>query len=274
MLYQLAKGGIKWNKFAKTLKNSYRLLELDIEEVIAILAKLKKIDNVKDISVILCVDGLQNDGSKICDFYNVLAAICRFMTSSTAFAVCVCSATVQSPLRAVVPGSLQKRYLTTQRTVKMLAAILSRRPYRLFEPIGRTNMTVDELGRFGLFRWTCEGRLECAFILLMMLMRKLPKKRGEVDSFDEHLTRSVVVWQRFEQYVAFYCRVKSIAYCETPVELSTFHTGARFGSVNGILIEELQPRTVVKLYTNMIQNLASKTRRFSQIMMVASMCQR
>ncbi|ETP50800.1 hypothetical protein F442_03975 [Phytophthora nicotianae P10297] len=129
---------------------------------------------------------------------------------------------------------------------EVLAAVLSRRRFGLFDRIGRIDLTVDSLRSFGWFRWGEEGHLECAFILLMMLMRKLLKKLGEVDNFDEHLTRSVLVWQRFEQFVAFYRRVKSIAYSETPVPLSTFHAGARFGAIHNILITELSSRTVVE----------------------------
>ncbi|OQR89637.1 crinkler (CRN) domain-containing protein [Thraustotheca clavata] len=329
MLYQLAKEKHEkeWPQFSWELKNTYSNLPLTIGKVIAILANLENVDSVKDMSVILCVDGLQklvNDGTKSCDFYRVLTSICSFLNSSTAFAVCVCSATVQSPVDVALSESPQKRVFlvpaalcgdqvlkprtrlekqlvddmgghgraleTLQEALshytkeqleeidpasivdevcvalrlhygdifasaffqaplncrEVLAAILSRRRYDLFERVGHTDMTIDGLRSFGLFRWTREGYLECAFILLVMLMRKLPKKRGEVDSFDEHLTRSVLVWQRFEQFVSFYRRVKSIAYCQTPVELSTFHAGARFGSVNGVLIEELQPRTVVE----------------------------
>ncbi|KAF1779867.1 hypothetical protein GQ600_2434 [Phytophthora cactorum] len=44
---------------------------------------------------------------------------------------------------------------------------------------------------------------------------KLPKNLGGVDSFNEYLTHSVWLWQRFEQFVAFYRQVKSIV--ETPI---------------------------------------------------------
>ncbi|KAG7375252.1 hypothetical protein PHYPSEUDO_002252 [Phytophthora pseudosyringae] len=84
------------------------------------------------------------------------------------------------------------------------------------------------------------------FILLVVLMRKPPKKDGEVDNFDEHITRSVLLWQRIEHFVAFYRRVKSIAFCGIPVALSEFHAGARFGEIDGIRIKEPSPRTVVK----------------------------
>ncbi|KAH9181777.1 hypothetical protein AeNC1_000001 [Aphanomyces euteiches] len=130
---------------------------------------------------------------------------------------------------------------------EVLAAIFSRRRYFLSESVGRTGMTIDRLGSFGLFRWTrddiFEGHLECAFILLVMLVQNLAKKLGEVH---ELFTHSMFVWQPFEQFVAFYRRVKSIVFCETPVGLLSFHAGARFGSVNRVVIEELQPCTIVE----------------------------
>ncbi|KAL7686317.1 hypothetical protein Plhal304r1_c027g0090381 [Plasmopara halstedii] len=58
---------------------------------------MEKIEDVKDMSLILCLDGLQkllNDGTKGCNSYLVLASICRFLNSPVAFVVCVCSATV------------------------------------------------------------------------------------------------------------------------------------------------------------------------------------
>ncbi|DAZ97974.1 TPA: hypothetical protein N0F65_005132 [Lagenidium giganteum] len=89
MLYQLAIGGMKRKKkFAKTLKKSYRPLELGAEEVIAVLASMAKVDNVKDMTVILFVNE-PHDGTTTGDFYRVLTSICSFFNSSTAFAVCV-----------------------------------------------------------------------------------------------------------------------------------------------------------------------------------------
>ncbi|KAG9411203.1 hypothetical protein AC1031_016841 [Aphanomyces cochlioides] len=326
MLYQLAKERKDWPIFTFELKQYYSKLPLSIGMVIDVVAKLEKMDNVEDMTVILCVDGMQklvNDGTKTCDFYRVLSAICRFLNSSRSFAVCVCSATVQKPLREALADSTQQRVFllpvplcghevvatrnwTEKQLVddmgghgralealqevllryqgsldqvdpativedvydmlrrkygdvfdtplfgnptncqEVLAAILSRRRYRVFEPIGRSGLTVDELRSFGMFRYTADERLECAFILLVMLMRQIPKKFGELHNFDEHVTRSLLVWQRFEHFVAFYRRVKSIAYCETPVPLSVFHAGARFGAIDGILIEEPNPRNVVE----------------------------
>jgi len=332
MLYQLSKEREKkmWPIFAKELDTSYSSLRIQIADVIAILAKLKKIDNVKDMTVILCVDGLQqlvNDGTKSCDFYRVLTAVCGVLNMSTAFAVCICSATVQVAVDRALVSSTQERvfllpptlngeevlsprtrtekqlvedmgghgralealedvlhrahkkkseeeeeidptYLIDEvynaLTVKygnlfelplfepttsqeVLVAVLSRRRYnKLSEKIGQTELTVDELRSFGLFRRTVDNRLDCAFIILVMLMRNIPRKVGEIDNFDEHLTRSVLVWQRFEQFVAFYRRVKSIAYHGILVDLGTFHSGARFSQINGNKITELNPRKVVE----------------------------
>lgn len=353
MLYQLAKDKHEkeWPQFSWELKNNYSKLPQTIGKVIRIPAGLKKIDNVKDMTVILCVDGLQklvNDGTKTCDFYRVLTSICSFLNSSKAFAVCVCSATVQKPIRQALADSPQKRVflippplrgdevLATRTRIEkqlvddmgghgraleslqhvlsrytreqseetdpayvvdqvyqalqkkygdvfdsplfedesnckeVLVAILSRRSYGVFERIGRTTLTVDEIRSFGLFRLGEEGQLECAFILLVMLMRKLPKRLGEADNVNEHLTRSVLVWQRFEQFVAFYRRVKSIAYCETPVLLSEFHTGARFGATDDILIFQSRVHALSwKQFIKKLQNPVSMIQRALQIVIAA-----
>ncbi|KAE8971312.1 hypothetical protein PR003_g27971 [Phytophthora rubi] len=305
--------------------------------VIEILATLKKVDNVEDITVILCVDGLHhlvNDGTKTCDFNRVMSTICGFLSSSRAFAVCVCSATAQTPVDLALSVSPQKRvYLSppalcgeevlkprtrlekllvddmgghgraletlgnmlrqytkdeleqtdpvrvlgqvcnelqnqygkmlsspffrdaaTRRAV--LAAILSHRRYGVFDCVV-PDMTVDQLRSFGMFRLTRDGTLECAFVIFLMLLRTLPETSDDVANFDEHLTRIMLGWPRFEEFVAFYRRVKSMVYCGTPVKLSTFHSGARFDPVHGILINELQPRTVVESTTQQVSRSGS-----------------
>lgn len=311
----------------------YPALRLCVEVVIDILAKLEKIDHVNDMTVILCVDGLQkfsNNGTKDCAFYRILASICSFLNASTAFAVCVCAATIQSPVRQALSDSPQKRVLllppplhgdeilvprtrlekqlvddmgghgralesleevflrykhgklekvdlvtiveqvcsalggkygdvfdsplfnSRANCQDVLAAILSQRSYGVSESIGRTGHTVDELRSFGLFRLTEQGHLECAFILVLMLIRKHPNKGGDAVTFDKHLTRSVMVWQQFEHFVAFYRGVKSIVYCDGPVALSTFHAGARFGPIDQICIRERSPRKVVESSSQLV----------------------
>ncbi|KAE9068544.1 hypothetical protein PF006_g29768, partial [Phytophthora fragariae] len=81
MLYQLAKDREEWMIFVDRLVESYPSLFLCIETVMEILATLEKVDNMKDMTVILCVDGLQklsNDGTMACALYRVLAAVCGF----------------------------------------------------------------------------------------------------------------------------------------------------------------------------------------------------
>ncbi|KAH9159829.1 hypothetical protein LEN26_002153 [Aphanomyces euteiches] len=110
MIYQLAKLGIVWDVFVSTLTN-FTSLELRIKQVMVILAKLEEISNVEDMSVILCVDDLQkltNNGTMNCAFYRVLASVCKFLNSSTVFAVCVCSATIQSPVELALSDPRQK----------------------------------------------------------------------------------------------------------------------------------------------------------------------
>jgi len=320
MAYQLSNESPhkSWSTFARWLDSSYSDLSLSIGKVITMLANLEKIDNVKNMTVILCVDGLlglADDGTKNCDFYRLLTAVCGFLNSSTAFVVCVCSAAAQMPVyRALahfpqkcvllLPPALRGDEIMSTRTMiekqlmddmgghgralealegvllkhkdsmeeidptylfdkvceeierksgifdsplfnakvcqEVLIAILSRRTYGIFDQIGQTNLTVDEICRFGFVRWTPDKRLNCPFILLVMMVRSI----GELKKFNEHFTRSVLAWQRVEQFVALYRQVKSIVYRKIPVDLSTFHSGACFGSINGIVIRESNSRTV------------------------------
>jgi hypothetical protein len=109
MLYQLTRESNRWKSFSEKLDGSHGL---SIEGVVEILAKLENNDDLKDMTLILCVDGLQklvNDGTKTCAFYRVLTSICCFLNSSSAFAVCVCSATVHKPLVEALADSTQKR---------------------------------------------------------------------------------------------------------------------------------------------------------------------
>ncbi|KAJ8550531.1 hypothetical protein ON010_g10539 [Phytophthora cinnamomi] len=138
-------------------------------------------------------------------------------------------------------------FRSVQNCRELLVAVFSRRSYKPWESIGTTAMTVDDLRSFGLSRLTREGHLECAFIFLQMLLRKIPKRLSGGDNFSDYLARFVLSWQRFEKFVAFYRRVKSIAYCgETPIDLSTFHAGAHFGTIDGISIKESNARKVVE----------------------------
>ncbi|KAL3665701.1 hypothetical protein V7S43_009134 [Phytophthora oleae] len=58
MLYQLSTEEIPWLSFADRLERLSRK-RLDIESVIDILAKLEQIDEVGNMTVILCMDGLE-----------------------------------------------------------------------------------------------------------------------------------------------------------------------------------------------------------------------
>ncbi|OWY92781.1 Crinkler (CRN) [Phytophthora megakarya] len=78
------------------------------------------------------------------------------------------------------------------------------------------------------------------------MVKKIPKEPREIDSFGDNLPRTRSTCEQFEHFVAFIRSLKSIAYCGTQVALSEFHTGARFGSVDGIDIIEPHSRTVVE----------------------------
>jgi len=54
--------------------------------------------------------------------------------------------------------------------VLVMIVILSCRTYDNFDPIGQTNLTVDELCRVSSFQLTPDKGLNCPFILLVMLM--------------------------------------------------------------------------------------------------------
>ncbi|OWY96982.1 Crinkler (CRN), partial [Phytophthora megakarya] len=324
MLYQLVKEGKKtpWATFVRKVKKLYSRLPFTIERVIAILAQLKKVDDMQKMTVILCVDGLErleNDGSKQCDFYRVLSSICSFLNSSKAFSICVCSASMQ--YEALADSTLKHKYLippsldgnricvswtrsarqvlddigghgralellwevmdrpnitemtdpdyivdevldglkmrygsvfnsgtfADPKTCKeLVAAVISRRRYHLTDKVGQSPFTVETLRRLGFFHWTDERRLECAFIFIVLMVKKIPKEPREIDSFGDNLPRTRSTCEQFEHFVAFIRSLKSIAYCGTQVALSEFHTGARFGSVDGIDIIEPHSRTVVE----------------------------
>ncbi len=63
------------------------------------------------MTVIFCVDGLQKlekNGTKNCAFYHAFTALCGFFISSTAFVICVCSATAGMPFERALAGSTSK----------------------------------------------------------------------------------------------------------------------------------------------------------------------
>ncbi|KAK1947060.1 hypothetical protein P3T76_001070 [Phytophthora citrophthora] len=60
------------------------------------------------------------------------------------------------------------------------------------------------------------------------------KRSDNHTDLDEHITRAVTTWQPFERFVGFYRKIKSIAFHDTPILLSKFHVGARFGKSNGV----------------------------------------
>ncbi|EEY60758.1 crinkler (CRN) domain-containing protein [Phytophthora infestans T30-4] len=318
MLYQLLKENESWMEFVFRLMKSSSSICLSICAVIRMLAKLEQIDNVRDMTVVLCVEGihkLENDGTYGCDFYRVLSCVIMFLNSSTAFAVCVSSTTAQEPftqafmqfqqkrvflyppslngheilrprsrigkqlvddmgghgraletlervlschkdsLQDIDPGGIVKQvyaallcqygeiFASPQFTDPMacqdvLIAIFSGHRFNgVYERIGRSNLTVDELRNIGLFRQTQDGRLECAVIMIVALMRRLLRHLNGGYDIDGFLP-SVWGQHRFDQFVAFYRRVKSIIYCDLPVSLAMAHRGARFGSIDGIVVKE------------------------------------
>jgi len=152
---------------------------------------------------------------------------------------------------------------------EVLVGILLCRTFGFSENIAQTNLTVDELHSFGLFRLTRDDCLSCPFILLVMLMRKISKQHGGLDNFDEHFTCSVLVWQPFEQLVALHHLVKSIAYREIPVHLSRFHYGAHFGPITFVVIKELNSRTIVEAVRQHDTKSGPKIQQATQTMLVA-----
>ncbi|GMF23225.1 unnamed protein product [Phytophthora lilii] len=333
----LAKERKDWPTHVVALKNSLGKLPLTIGKVLEFVAKLKKMQDVEDMTVIFCVDGLQHvENDDFCTLSRIVKAICCFLNSSRVFTVWVCSATAERSVSEVLGKCTQQRVylllpplrgheiitpktemekqlvddmgghgraleilqevLEKHRKValadvdpaiivadvyrelenrcnifdtsffsdptncqEVLTGILSRRKYYQFELIGQhTNMTVDWLQNIGFIRYTPDKRLECPFIILMMLMKSIPKKPGDEDYADNQIKRLALGWQPFEQFVAFHRRVKSIAFSGYPVLLSAFHAGARFGATDRLLIHEEVPRTVVKAVSQLETKSGSK----------------
>ncbi|KAG7395041.1 hypothetical protein PHYBOEH_004277 [Phytophthora boehmeriae] len=140
---------------------------------------------------------------------------------------------IRSKYPAVFDSPLFTNAMTCQ---KVLVTILSRERYCQLDEIG--SMTVDDLQSLGLIRWTPDYRLECAFMLLLLLIKKHVTNIGGNAAFDVHLTRLMLEHQSFEDIVAFLRCLKSVVYCDTPVELSAFHPGAMFGPMSENIIDE------------------------------------
>jgi len=69
--------------------------------------------------------------------------------------------------------------------------------------------------------------------------------------------------------VALHRRVKSIVYREIPVHLSRFHYGARFGPIYGLVIKELNSRTIVEAVRQHDTKSGPKIQQATQTMLVA-----
>ncbi|KAG9412952.1 hypothetical protein AC1031_015968 [Aphanomyces cochlioides] len=110
MLYQLSKVSKEpWIVFYYRWKNLSRFLR--IEQVMDVLAQLQAIDNVEDMTVIICVDGLQNlhdDSRTTSAMHSVLDSIYHFVNTSRAFVVCVCAATIYEPVDEVLENTSQR----------------------------------------------------------------------------------------------------------------------------------------------------------------------
>ncbi|KAH9155928.1 hypothetical protein AeRB84_002122 [Aphanomyces euteiches] len=132
---------------------------------------------------------------------------------------------------------------------EVLAGVLSRRKFLLPTSFGQPGWTPDKLCSLGLFRYTeyANSRLECAFVLLVKLLQRLVKKfNEECATFDKNLESAYLLHEPFEDFVAIFRRVKSIAFFGSFVPLIELHNGARFGrGVIGLSIEEQRPREIV-----------------------------
>ncbi|EGZ28983.1 hypothetical protein PHYSODRAFT_469680, partial [Phytophthora sojae] len=107
MIYQLYKHKreVAWPLFVSKLKGVYSKTVFFIEEVLVLLAKLEQIDKLQDMTVLLCVDGLDrlhHDGIKQSSKYlRVMNAIISFLNASKAFVVCACASRLASPFHEV-----------------------------------------------------------------------------------------------------------------------------------------------------------------------------
>ncbi|KAF0689250.1 Aste57867_19282 [Aphanomyces stellatus] len=133
----------------------------------------------------------------------------------------------------------------------VLAAVLSRRNFLLNDRIPGTEMTVDDLLQFGLFRQVGrEGEpscIACAFVVLWWMIKKLPLYKDKPDKLAEYITKcSDVSFGEFEKFVALYRTIKSIAFEKHQVSVEEFHSGATFGDIRGLSIKEEFRRQVVQ----------------------------
>ncbi|KAG9398294.1 hypothetical protein AC1031_014883 [Aphanomyces cochlioides] len=115
-------------------------------------------------------------------------------------------------------------------------------------------MTVDTLLQYGLFRQEISAaelsssRITCAFVILWWMIKKLPVFKDKPDNFAEFFTEcSDVSWDKFEKFVALFRTIKSVAYEKHQVDVSEFHSGACFGDISGLSIQEEYCRRVVEV---------------------------
>ncbi|KAK1941272.1 hypothetical protein P3T76_007138 [Phytophthora citrophthora] len=287
MLYQLTKEKLDWLVFRHRVKTSFGKVPLTIQSVVTMLAELISVEDVKDITVILCVDGLQkleNDVTKRCAFYFVLAELCRYVNTSEAFAVCVCSATIAIPVENVINSSQQARHYLVP--PPLLGEVMVKPTTRL------QSQLVDDMGGHGrslevLYDWFHTGgadRLEqlnsiqlvdeiytaitmkygdifciypfgdpafcrsvLAAILSRLLMRSLLKS-DEVGDFDEQITNPILQFAYVDQ----------------------FHAGSRLGPISRTQILELYSRRVVETVHQEETHAIMTIQRSLQIEMVTS----
>ncbi|CAK4099806.1 unnamed protein product [Aphanomyces euteiches] len=142
---------------------------------------------------------------------------------------------------------------TDQVYLSVLAAVLSGRKFSRHEQIPGTEMTVDTLLQYGLFRHEISAaesssRITCAFVILWWMIKKLPVFKDKPENFAEFFTEcSDVSWHKFERFVALFRTIKSVVYEKHQVNLSEFHSGACFGDVSGLSIQEDYCRRVVQI---------------------------
>lgn len=116
------------------------------------------------MTIILCVNGRQkfsNNGTKDCAFCRKLTSICSFLNSSTAFAVCVCAAKIQSPVRQALSDSPQKRVLLLPPPLRddEILAPRTRLEKQLVDDMGGHGRALESLEE--VFQWINFEALGC-----------------------------------------------------------------------------------------------------------------
>lgn len=125
--------------------------------------------------------------------------------------------------------------------VPALIAVLTRQPLARTDKIPNSQLTVEDLITYGLFRWVTDkagqkGFLECPFVIVWLLASWSGHKalaHFRLDSYNEiqhafapDLPLGLQCWQHWEETTAYFRMLKSSLLDGLTVPLSELHSGA------------------------------------------------